>query len=138
MPSYYEIGGIVLDGSFGYDHRRFTRLRRAIRQNKPVVVADVATGLVLDFVKEHGEVELDFERSERLKWLEAQGKKWRRTSKRLVAAVNLPLPAKVVLAVAPEIAIAYSRGVGSYDHRTPEVQRYEESVHWGGSGGMII
>jgi len=40
--------------------------------------------------------------------------------------------------VLPEVVEAWSYGIGSFDMRTPEVQRYEESVHYGGSGGMII
>jgi hypothetical protein len=114
------------------------RLRRAILKDKPVVVGDIATHLVLDFVKEYGEVEVEFERSERLQALEDWGQKWKRTSKRLAAPLPMSVPIKLAVAVIPELAIAYSRGVGSYDLRTPEVQRYEESVHFGGSGGMII
>jgi hypothetical protein len=138
MASWYEIGGVIMDGSYGYDHRRFMRLRRAILKDKPVVVGDIATHLVLDFVKEYGEVEVEFERSERLQALEDWGQKWKRTSKRLAAPLPMSVPIKLAVAVIPELAIAYSRGVGSYDLRTPEVQRYEESVHFGGSGGMII
>ncbi len=127
-----------MDGTFGYDHRRFSRLRRAIRQNKPLVVGDIATNLVLDFAKAHGEVELEFERSERLQSLERWGKENRRRAKRIAGPLPIPMPAKLLLAVAPEVAIAYSRATGSYDLRTPEVQRYEESVYFGGSGGRII
>lgn len=138
MASWYEIGGVILDGSYGYDHRKFRRLRQAIRKNKPLVVADISTGLVLDFVKDHGpEIDEDV-RSDRLKALEQWGLRWRRRAKRIAGPLPVPMPVKVPLAVAPELAIAYSRGVGSYNLRTPEVQTYEESVHWGGSGGMII
>ncbi len=138
MASWYEIGGVILDGSYGYDHRKFRRFRQAIRRNEPLVVADISTGLVLDLVKGHGqEIDEDI-RSDRLKGLEQWGLRWRRRAKRLVGPLPVPMPVKVPIAVAPELVIAYSRGVGSYDMRTPDVQRYEESVHYGGSGGMII
>lgn len=103
-------------------------------------MSDITTGLVFDFIKEHGEVSLEFERSERLKQLEAWGKRWRRRAKRFVSIPGLPLPmpAKVAISSLPELAVMYSKAVGSYDLRTLGVQRYEESVHWGGSGGMII
>ncbi len=127
-----------MDGSFGYNHRRFTRFRRAVQQDQPLVVADIAAAHVLDLVKGHGEVELSFERSERLKALEEWGLRWRRRIKRVAPHLPLTTPVKVGVSILPEAAIMYSRGVGSYDLRTPEVQRYEESVHFGGSGGMII
>ena len=102
------------------------------------MVGDIATSMVLDFASAHGEVELEFERSKQMQWLERQGKKWRRRAKRIVGPLPIPVQAKVAIAALPEVAIAYSRAVGSYDLRTPEVQRYEESVHWGGSGGRTI
>jgi hypothetical protein len=135
--SYFEIGGVILDGSYGYNHRKFRRLRQAVRKNEPLVVADITTGLVLDIVSEVQPV-MDAPRSERIVALEEWGKRNRRRMKRLVAPTPLPVPVKVAVAVLPDVAVAYSRATGSYDMRSPEVQRYEESVHWGGSGGMII
>ena len=47
MKSYFEIGGIVVDGSFGYDHRKFKRVTRAIQQRKPSVAAVGMSDIVL-------------------------------------------------------------------------------------------
>lgn len=137
VKSFYEIGGIILDGSNSSMRSRFRRLRQAVRKNEPLVVADIASGLLLDAVAEVGP-KIDAPRSEALIAMEEWGKRNRRRVKRLMSAIPAPLPVKVGVALLPEAAILYSTGTGSYDMRTPEVQRYEESVTWGGSGGMII
>lgn len=137
MPNYYEISGQVFDGSFGYDHRKFKRVQRAIRRGHHHITADVATGVVLDLVKTINQVE-DIPYSDMQLKAREWAKKKRRTVQRLVAPLPLPQQVKVPLYVAPTVVEMWSHGVGSYDLRTPSVQRYEESVTWGGSGGMII
>lgn len=137
MASYYEIGGQIFDGSFGYDHRKFKRVKRELRRGNPHIAVGIATSLVLDKMKQVQSVE-DIPYSD----MQLGARKWaqekRRTVRRLLAPLPLPPQVKVPLYVVPEAVEAWSYATGSYDLRTPEVQRYEESVHFGGSGGMII
>lgn len=137
MASFYEIGGQIFDGSFGYDHRKFKRVQREIRRGNTHLGVGIATSFVLDKVKQVQSVEeipySDGQLRAR-KWAETQRRRYRR----LLAPLPLPQQVKAPLYVVPEVVEAWSYAMGSYDLRTPEVQRYEESVHFGGSGGMII
>lgn len=137
MTSFYEIGGQIFDGSFGYDHRKFKRVRRELKRGNHHIVGGIIASSVLDKVKSIQSVEdipySDMQLSAR-RWAE----KNRRRVQRITAALPLPSAVKVPLYAAPTVVEAWSYGVGSYDMRTPQVKRYEESVHWGGSGGMII
>ncbi len=134
MVNYYEIGGIVLDGSYGWDYRKYKRVRRLYDQGK----VGMATALLVDHIVEHvptvdgipySEMQLRVRR-----WAKENKAKWRRT----LAPLPLPPAVKAPLMVLPTVADAWSRSTGSYDMATPEVRRYEESVHFGGSGGRII
>ena len=137
MTSYYEIGGEIFDGSFGYDHRKFKRVRREIRRGNNHVVASIIAAEVLDKIAQVKAVE-DVPYS----MLQLRARKWaernRRRLQRLVAPLPIPSPVKVAVTATPTVVDMWSRGVGSYDMRPPAVQRYEESVHFGGSGGRII
>lgn len=137
VASYFEIGGEILDGSYGYNHRKFRRLRRAVERNQPVVVADIVANLLFDSITEISTVEdvpySDMQLAAR-KW----GEKWQRRIGRILAPLPLAGPVKVAAGTAPTMAIMWSKGVGTYDLQTPEVRRYEESVYFGGSGGRII
>jgi len=137
MASYYEIGGQIFDGTFGYDHRKFKRAKRAHSRGQHHIVASIVTNQVLDLVKPIEDVEEIPYSDVQLKARE-WAQKNKRTLRRVIAPLPLPPVIKVPLYVAPEVVEAWSYGTGSYDMRTPEVQRYEESVHYGGSGGMII
>jgi hypothetical protein len=137
MASYYEIGGQIFDGSFGYDHRQFKRAKRAYSRGQHHVVADIAANVVFDKIKQINQIEeipySDMQLAAR-RWAE----KNRRRVQRITAALPLPAQVKVPFYAAPAVVEMWSYGTGSYDLRTPSVRRYEESVTWGGSGGMII
>lgn len=137
MPSFFEIGGEIIDGSYGYDHRKFRRLRRAIAKKQPMVVADIGANLLLDVIREISTVE-EVPYSDMQLRAREWGEKNRRRIKRVLAPLPLPPQVKVGVGILPEVAMAWSRGVGSYDMYTPEIQRYEESVTFGGSGGRQI
>ena len=133
MNSFYEIGGILMDGTFGYDHRKFKRVRRELKKGNVAM----ATAVVLDHVVPQMEDD-SIPYSE----LQLKARKWAESKKRTLRRIVAPLPispmAKTIVASTPNVVDMWSRGVGSYDMRTPDVQRYEESVTWGGSGGMVI
>lgn len=137
MASYYEIGGQIFDGTFGFDYRKFKRAKRAHGRGQYHIVAGIAVNKLLDLVSEVGRVE-DVPYSN----VQLKAREWARRNRRTLRRVSAPLPlppvVKVPLYVVPEVVEAWSYATGSYDMRTPEVQRYEESVHFGGSGGMII
>lgn len=135
--SYYEIAGQIFDGTFGYDHRKFKRAKRAHSRGQHHIVAGIATNQVLDMVSKVGRVEEVPYSNTQLKARE-WARRNRRTLRRVIAPLPLPPVVKVPLYVVPEVVEAWSYATGSYDMRSPAVQRYEESVHFGGSGGMII
>lgn len=137
MTSYYEIGGQIFDGSFGYDHRKFKRARRELKRGNYHIVGGIIAASVLDKVKSIQSVE-DIPYSDMQLSAREWAKRNRRRVQRLVAPLPLPAPVKVALYSAPTVVEMWSYGIGSFDMRTPQVKRYEESVHWGGSGGMII
>lgn len=137
MTSYYEIGGQIFDGSFGYDHRKYKRVRREIRRGNTHIVGELLALEMLDKIVQATDIE-DIPYSDMQLKAREWAKKKRRTVQRLVAPLPLPQQVKVPLYVAPTVVEMWSHGVGTYDLRTPSVQRYEESVTWGGSGGMII
>lgn len=137
MASYYEIGGQIFDGAFGYDHRQFKRAKRAHSRGQHYIVADIATNVVFDKIKQITQIE-DIPYSDMQLKAREWAKRNRRRVQRLVAPLPLPAPVKTALYAAPTVVEMWSYGTGSYELRSPSVQRYEESVTWGGSGGMII
>lgn len=122
-----------MDGSVGYDHKRFKRVLREFNRGNN----HVAVGLILDHLIPQTE-DADIPYSEMQLAARKYAKKTQRTLKRVVTPLPIPSSAKVAIAATPTVVDMWSRGVGSYDMRTPDVQRYEESVTFGGSGGMII
>lgn len=137
MSSFYEIGGQIFDGSFGYDHRKFKRFQRLAKRGELHAAVGIAVAHGLDLVKEVNKVE-EIPYSDAQLWVRRKAREHRRTWRAMVSALPLPPQVKVPLYAAPEVVEAWSYGTGSYDMATPEIRRYEESVHWGGSGGMII
>ena len=137
MASYYEIGGQIFDGAFGYDHRQFKRAKRAHSRGQHHIVADIATNVVFDKIKQITQIE-DIPYSDMQLKAREWAKRNRRRVQRLVAPLPLPAPVKTALYAAPTVVEMWSYGTGSYELRSPSVQRYEESVTCGGSGGMII
>lgn len=132
--SFYEIGGVILDGSYGIDTRRFNRVEREYRKGNVGLAVALATEHIVDHIDPVDNVPY----SDLQLWLRDWSDRNRRRIRRTIALIPLPPQVKVPLYVLPEVAEMYSYSVGSYDMRTPEVQTYEESVTWGGSGGMII
>jgi len=134
LVNYYEIGGVVLDGSYGFDYRKYKRVRRLYDQGK----VGMATAILVDHIVEHvptvhGVPYSDMQLRVR-KWARDNKAKWRRT----LAPLPLPPVVKAPLMLVPTVAEAWSYATGSYDMRTPEIQTYEESVTWGGSGPLVI
>lgn len=134
MVNYFEIGGLLLDGSFGYHHPSGKRIERGFRRGNSSLVARG----VSDLVTRNLDHKTGIPYSE--KQLALRG--WVQDNKRTVRGITLALPLSVPATVSIHLAltglemISYARGV--YDLATPEMLRYEESVYWGGSGGRII
>lgn len=132
--SFYEIGGVILDGSYGIDTRRFNRIQREYKKGNIGLSVALATEYIVDIIDP---VE-DIPYSDFQLWLRDWADRNRRRIRRIVSPLPLPPQVKVPLYVLPEVAEMYSYSLGSFDMRSPDVQTYEESVTWGGSGGMII
>lgn len=132
--SYYEIGGNILDGAYGYDHRKYKRVRRLVKQGKVGLGTAVLLDHIVNLVPDVEGIPYSEMQLSAREWAKRNKQKWRRT----LAPIPLPEVIKAPLMVVPNVVDAWSRATGSYDMRTPEVQRYEESVTWGGSGGMQI
>ena len=125
MTSYYEIGGILFDGSYGYDHRKFKRVRRLIEQDKPGLATAVITQHLVDIL-DNSDKGIPYSDSQLA--VREFVKTHRTRYRKAVAALPLPPVLKVPLMVAPEVANMYSYAVGSYEMYTPEIQAYEDSV----------
>lgn len=134
MPSYYEIGGVVLDGSYGFDYRKYKRVRRLYKQGKTGMATAILVDHIVDNITSVDEIPYSEIQLKVRKWAKDTKQKWRRT----LAPLPLPEQVKVPLMLVPTVAEMWSEATGSYDMATPEVRRYEESVHYGGSGGRVI
>lgn len=134
MVSYYEIGGIVFDGSYGFDYRKFKRVRRLYDQGKTGMATAILVDHIVDHITSVDEIPYSEMQLNVRKWAKDTKTKWRRT----LAPLPLPEQVKVPLMLVPTVADMWSKATGSYDMATPEVRRYEESVHFGGSGGRVI
>jgi len=134
MTNYYEIGGVILDGSYGFDYRKYKRVRRLYDKGE----IGMASAILIDHIVANIESVDDIPYSEMQlkvrKWAKDTKTKWRRT----LAPLPIPEQVKVPLMLVPTVAEMWSKATGSYDMATPEVRRYEESVHFGGSGGRVI
>lgn len=125
MSSYYEIGGILFDGSYGYDHRKFKRVRRLIEQTKPGLATAVITQHLVDLL-DNSDKEIPYSDSQLA--VRDFVKTHRTRYRKAIAAMPLPPVLKAPLMVLPEVANMYSYAVGSYEMYTPEIQAYEDSV----------
>lgn len=135
MTSYYEIGGILFDGSYGYDHRKFRRVRRLIKQSKPGLATAVVTQHLVDLVDDSSK-EIPYSDSQLA--VREFVKQHRTRYRRAIAALPLPPVVKTPLMVLPEVANMYSYAVGSYDMYTPEIQTYENSMTLGPMTSRVI
>ena len=52
MKSYFEIGGIIVDGRAGYDHHKFKRVHRAIYADKPRIAAVGMSDIVISNLRD--------------------------------------------------------------------------------------
>ena len=135
MSSYYEIGGILFDGSGGYDHRKFKRVRRLIQQENIGLATAVITQHLVDLVdKQNKDIPYSDHQLAVREWVKDNRTKYRKT----LAALPLPATMKVPLMVLPEVLNMYSYAVGSYDMYTPEIQQYENSVTLGPMTSRVI
>ena len=134
--SLYEVGGIILDGKTRYNHRKFKRAHKAIQKNRPVVAAVQMSDIVLSMLPVEAKSGIpysDMQLATR-EWV----KENRRTVRALTAAVPVSAPIAVGINVALTAAELWSYAVGSYDLRTPEIQRYEESLVLSGMTGRVL
>lgn len=126
-----------MDGSFGYDHRKFKRVHRLIRQGKIPLATAIATEHLVTVLNHGDDVRYSPMQLKMREWAERNRRTWRR----VLAPIPAPPIVKAPVMAVPEVVEMLSYGVGSgpgVDMYTPEVQRYEESVTWGGSGGIVI
>lgn len=132
--SFYEIGGVVLDGSYGFDYRKYKRVQRLIAKGDVGLASAIIIDHVVNLIPDKEGIPYSEMQLSAREWAKRNRTKWRRT----LAPIPLPPVIKAPLMVVPEVVDAWSRATGSYGMRTPAVQRYEESVTWGGSGGRQI
>lgn len=134
--SLYEVGGIILDGKTRYNHRKFKSAHNAIKKNRPVVasvqIADMALSM-LPVQEKSGIPYSDTQLSVR-EWV----KENRRTVRGLTGAAPVSAPVAVGINVALTAAEFWSYAVGSYDLRTPAIQRYEESLVLSGMTTRVL
>jgi hypothetical protein len=132
--SFYEIGGLILDGTYGYDHRRFKKVHNAIKRDKPQVAAAGIADIVVRNLSEtkdipYSQVQLDLRR---------QIRKRRSQVRRVISAAPVSAPVAVGAMLLLTTAEMWTYAVGSYDMYTPEIQRYEDSLTHSGMTSRVI
>lgn len=133
--SMYEIGGIIMDGKAGFNHRKFKQAHKAIQKNRPTVAAIHMGDMALSyFAKEKPDIPYSEMQLNTREWVQ----KNRRTVRALTAAVPLSAPIAVGVNVALTAAELWSYAVGSYDLATPEILRYEESLVLSGMTSRVL
>lgn len=137
MKHLFEIGGIIVDGYAGYDHRKFKRTSRAIHQRKPVVAAVGMSDIVLSNLRDTN-VGKEIPYSKGQIAIQEWTKRNRRRMQRLIAAAPVSTPVAVGATVLLTAAELYSYAVGSYDMATPEILRYEDSLTLSGMTTRVI
>lgn len=132
--SYFEIGGLIMDGSAGYHHASGKRIESGIRRGKHNLVSRGISDMVTR--------NLDDKKGVPYSDVQLALRGWVQDNKRTVRGITSALPLSAPATVGIHLSLtglemlSYARGV--YDLATPEMLRYEESVFWGGSGGRII
>ena len=137
MKSYFEIGGIIIDGSAGYDHRKFKRVHRAIYQGKARVAAAGISDIVVSNLQDSN-VDKEIPYSETQLAVQEWTKRNRRRMNRLIAAAPVSTPVAVGGHLLLTGAELWSYGVGSYDMATPEIRRYEDSLVLSGMTSRVL
>lgn len=137
MKHLFEIGGIIVDGYAGYDHRKFKRTSRAIHQRKPTVAAVGMSDIVLSNLRDTN-VGKEIPYSEAQIALQEWVKRNRRRVRGLISALPLSKPVAVGAMGLLTAAELYSYAVGSYDMATPEILRYEDSLTLSGMTTRVI
>ena len=137
MKSYFEIGGIIIDGSAGYDHRKFKRVHRAIYQDKARVAAAGISDIVVSNLQ-GSNVDKGIPYSETQIAVQEWTKRNRRRLNRVIAAAPVSTPVAVGAHVLLTGAELWSYAVGSYDMATPEIRRYEESLVLSGMTSRVL
>ncbi len=132
--SYFEIGGLIMDGTAGYHHVSGKKIERGIRRgNAPLVARGVSDMVTRNLSDKKG---VPYSEGQ----LALRG--WVQDNKRTLRGITSALPLSAPVTVGIQLSLtglemlSYARG--AYDLATPEMLRYEESVFWGGSGGRII
>ena len=136
MPwnSYFEIGGIILDGSTKYHHPSGKRIKRGLTSGKANLVAIGASELITRNLSQKEDVPYsDFQLE-----LRKNIRENRRTIRRVIAASPVSAPVGVGALLALTAAEMWTYAVGSYDMYTPEIQRYEESMTIGPMTSRVI
>ena len=132
--SYYEIAGIIMDGTYGYDHRRFKKVHNAIKRNKPQLAVVGVSDIVVRNLTEkkdipYSEMQLDIRRKIKMR---------RSQIRRVISAAPLTAPVAVGALLLLTTAEMWTYAVGSYDMYTPEIQRYEDSLILSGMTSRVI
>ena len=136
MPgnSYFEIGGIIIDGTAGYHHPSAKKIHRGISHGKPELVAGgIATIATRNLRERKGVPYSDFQLELR-KTIQQR----RSQTRRLISAAPVSTPIAVGALLVLTAAEMWTYAVGSYDMYTPEIQRYEESLTFSGMTSRVI
>lgn len=132
--SYFEIGGIVLDGTTDYHHASGKQIKRGLTNAKPHLVATGISNLITRNLSERDGIPYsDFQLE-----LRRNIQNNRRMLRRVISAAPVTAPIAVgglMLLTASEM---WTYAVGSYDMYTPEIQTYEESLTLGSMTTRVI
>lgn len=132
--SYFEIGGIVLDGTTDYHHPSGRQIKRGITNARPLLVASGVSNLITRNLSESEDIPYsDFQLELRRNIQER-----RRMIRRIISVAPISAPVGVGLMVALTAAEMWTYAVGSYDMYTPDIQRYEESMTIGPMTSRVI
>jgi len=132
--SYFEIGGLVLEGTSDYHHPSGKQIKRGLTNGRPELVAHGVSNLITRNLSEkpgipYSDFQLELRRS-------IQGR--RRMIRRIIAAAPVSGPIGVGAMLALTAAEMWTYAVGSYDMYTPEIQRYEDSLTLGPMTTRVI
>ena len=132
--SYFEIGGVVLEGTTGYHHPSGKKIKRGLTSDRPDLVAIGTSDLIIRNLSEKQDVPYsDFQLELRRRIQEN-----RRTIRRLIGVMPTSAPVGVGALLVLTAAEMWTYAVGSYDMYTPEIQRYEESLTLGPMTTRVI
>lgn len=132
--SYFEIGGIVLEGTSDYHHPSGKQIKRGLTNARPQLVATGVSNLITRNLSERSGVPYsDFQLE-----LRESIQNRRRMIRRIISAAPVSAPIGVGALLALTAAEMWTYAVGSYDMYTPEIQTYEESLTLGPMTTRVI